>query len=140
MVYSPDVIITAPGGGADGNIGAIVTDLTLYGIYGDGKEELAAYLSLKLGTTATFFNVGVLKVLKTSEIKEGMVQESDGKRLLNLLGVENVRMCQIFNGDFGVFCFGDCFGASIIPPSALISYPSGACGLAVAFSISFNED
>jgi hypothetical protein len=79
------------------DIGKDVTDVDLEG---DGK--LLAHLSLKHGGTVTFFNAGVLKVLKTSEIKDGLVQEGDGKRLLKLLGVENVRMCQIFNGNFGV--------------------------------------
>jgi hypothetical protein len=76
------------------DIGADVTDVDLKG---DGK--LIRHLSLKHGGTVTFFNAGILKTLKTSEIKEGRVKEKDGQRLLELLGVDNIRMCQIFNGD-----------------------------------------
>lgn len=76
------------------DIGDDVTDVDLKG---DGT--LIAHLSLKLGPTVTFFNVGILKVLKTSEIKSGLVIDTDGKKLIKLLGIDNARMCQIFNGD-----------------------------------------
>lgn len=79
------------------DIGKDVTDVDLIG---DGK--LIAHLSLKHGGTVTFFNAGILKVLKTSEIKEGRISENDGKKLLDLLGVDNIRMCQIFNGNSSV--------------------------------------
>jgi hypothetical protein len=93
LVYTPDIIISAPGGGADGNIGAIVTDLTLMG---DGK--IVAYLSLKLGTTATFFNVGVKTVLTTDEIKKGLIENQNGKKLLDLFNIKAPLFCDVFNG------------------------------------------
>jgi hypothetical protein len=93
VVYSPDVIISAPGGGADGNIGAIVTDLTLMG---DGK--VVAYLSLKLGNTATFFNVGIKTVLTTKEIQSGLIENDNGKKLLDLFNIKAPLFCEVFNG------------------------------------------
>lgn len=94
LVYSPDIVISAPGGGADGDIGAIVTDLTLMG---DG--EVVAYLSLKLGTTATFFNVGVKTVLTTKEIQNGLIENDSGKKLLDLFNIKAPLFCDVFNGN-----------------------------------------
>ena len=92
------IVISAPGGGADGNIGAIVTDLTLYGIYPNDKEELVAYLSLKSGGTVTFFNVGVKKVLPTDEIKKGFIENTNGLALLDIFGIKQALFCDTFNG------------------------------------------
>lgn len=97
LVYSPDVIISAPGGKADGDIGAIVTDLTLMGTK-NGKEKVVAYLSLKLGNTATFFNVGLKTVLTTEEIKSGLIENENGKKLLNLFNIKAPVFCDVFNG------------------------------------------
>jgi hypothetical protein len=97
LVYSPDVIISAPGGKADGDIGAIVTDLTLMGTK-NGKEKVVAYLSLKLGNTATFFNVGLKTVLTTDEIKKGLIENENGKKLLNLFNIKAPVFCDVFNG------------------------------------------
>lgn len=97
LVYSPDVIISAPGGKADGNIGSIVTDLTLMGTL-NGKEKVVAYLSLKLGNTATFFNVGLKTVLTTEEIKSGLIENANGKKLLDLFNIKAPVFCDVFNG------------------------------------------
>jgi hypothetical protein len=97
LVYSPDVIISAPGGGADGDIGSIVTDLTLMGTK-NGKEKVVAYLSLKLGNTATFFNVGLKTVLTTEEIKKGLIENDNGKKLLSLFNIKAPVFCDVFNG------------------------------------------
>lgn len=97
LVYSPDVVISAPGGKPDGNIGAIVTDLTLMGTK-KGKEQVVAYLSLKLGGTATFFNIGVKTVLTTEEIKTGLIQNENGQKLLSLFNIKAPVFCDVFNG------------------------------------------
>lgn len=97
LVYSPDVVISAPGGGADGDIGSIVTDLTLMGTK-DGREKVVAYLSLKLGNTATFFNVGLKTVLTTEEIKSGLIENENGKKLLSLFNIKAPVFCDVFNG------------------------------------------
>jgi len=93
LVYAPDVIISSPGGKPGNDIGSIVTDLTLKG---DGK--VVAYLSLKLGTTATFFNVGVKTVLTTEEIKKGLIENANGKKLLDLFNIKAPLFCDVFNG------------------------------------------
>jgi hypothetical protein len=93
LVYTPDIIISAPGGKPGNNIGAIVTDLT---VMGDG--DVVAYLSLKLGTTATFFNVGVKTVLTTEEIKSGLIENENGKKLLDLFNIKAPVFCDVFNG------------------------------------------
>lgn len=92
VVYSPDIVISAPGATGN-NIGAIVTDLT---VMGDG--DLVAYLSLKLGTTATFFNVGIKTVLTTDEIKKGLIENTNGKKLLDLFNIKAPVFCDVFNG------------------------------------------
>ena len=99
VVFQPDVIISAPGAGANGDIGSVVTDLTLYGQKENGKENLVAYLSLKLGTTATFFNVGIKTVLTTKEIQRGLIENENGKKLLDLFNIKAPLFCDVFNGN-----------------------------------------
>ena len=60
--------------------------------------EVVSYLSLKLGGTTTFFNIGVKKILTKSEIQTGMVKDKDGIKLLDMFGIDNKTFCQIFNG------------------------------------------
>lgn len=80
--------------GSGMNVGKSVTDITLKN---DGDD---VYLSLKLGGTTTFFNVGTAKVLIKQEIKDGDIKNKDGLRLLELFGIDPIRFCSIFNGDF----------------------------------------
>ena len=78
--------------GTGKDIGNSVTDITLTK---DDKEKI--YLSLKFETTTTFFNVGVRTKLRQSEIDKGEVKDRDGKKLLDLFGIDNKRFCTIFN-------------------------------------------
>ena len=100
VVFSPNIIISAPGVIPGGDIGSIVTDLSLYGTKTEpnSREQFIAYFSLKLGTTATFFNVGIKTVLTTKEIQEGSIKNHEGLKLLNMLGIDNLKFCKIFNG------------------------------------------
>ena len=75
------------------NIGKSITDITIT----KGLEEI--YLSLKLATTTTFFNVGVRTKITPKEINEGEIKNIDGVKLLNLFGIDNKRFCTIFNDD-----------------------------------------
>lgn len=93
LVYDPNVIITAPGSKGNNDIGSVVTDLTLM-----GDDKVIAYLSLKLGTTATFFNVGVKTVLTTKEIQSGLIENENGKKLLDLFNIKSPLFCDVFNG------------------------------------------
>lgn len=78
------------GGGSDYNVGSTVTDLTLM------KDGKPIYLSLKYGATVTFFNIGVSTILKPTEINSGMIADSNGKSLLSMFGIDNVKFCRIF--------------------------------------------
>ena len=78
--------------GSGNNIGESVTDITLLT---DNNPPI--YLSLKFETTTTFFNVGVRTKLRQSEIDKGEIKDSDGKKLLELFGIDNKRFCTIFN-------------------------------------------
>ena len=78
--------------GTGNDIGTSVTDITL--TKDDGKK---IYLSLKFETTTTFLNVGVRTKLRQSEIDKGEIKDRDGKKLLDLFGIDNKRFCTIFN-------------------------------------------
>ena len=91
LLYTPKVRLSNPKGtGYD--IGKSVTDITLH----TDKQEI--YLSLKLGTTTTFFNVGVRTVIPPDDIKAYNIQNEDGKKLLEVFGIETKLFCDIFNG------------------------------------------
>ena len=69
--------------GTGNDIGTSVTDITL--TKDDGEK---IYLSLKFETTTTFFNVGVRTKLRQSEIDKGEIKDRDGKKLLDLFGID----------------------------------------------------
>ena len=75
------------------NIGDSVTDITIT------KDSKEIYLSLKIEKTTTFFNVGVKTKITKKEINEGEIKDRDGKKLLDLFGIDNKRFCTIFNPD-----------------------------------------
>ena len=83
-------ITNTKGSGKD--IGNSVTDITLEK---DDGEKI--FLSLKFETTTTFFNVGIRTKLRQAEIDKGIIKDSDGKKLLELFGIDNKRFCTIFN-------------------------------------------
>ena len=74
------------------NIGQSVTDITLLT---DNNPPI--FLSLKFETTTTFFNVGIKTKLTKKEIDDGEIKNADGKKLLDLFGIDNKRFCTIFN-------------------------------------------
>jgi len=86
-------IIGYTGVGPDGkkSIAATLTDLTI--IQGDKIH----YISLKFGSTLTFFNAGVTSVLPASEIKAGKITNADGIALLETLNIDNELFCRVFN-------------------------------------------
>ena len=91
LVFTPTIKLTNPKGTGN-DVGPSVTDITLKL---DGKE---IYLSLKLGTTVTFFNVGIRTVLTPEEIKNYSIKNTDGKKLLKLFGIDERTFCDVFNG------------------------------------------
>jgi len=95
IVFGSKIQLQNPkGSGFD--VGKSVTDITLEH---DGPP---VYLSLKLGGTTTFFNVGIKKILTKKEIQSGTITNKDGLKLLNLFGIDPERFCAIFNGDYSV--------------------------------------
>jgi hypothetical protein len=93
IMYNSDITLANPKGqGTD--IGASVTDITLT------NDSETIYLSLKLGTTVTFFNVGVRTVLSPDMIKSYNLSDNGGK-LLDLFGIDHKLFCDVFNGKLG---------------------------------------
>lgn len=91
--YIPSIHVSNPKGRGN-DVGKSVTDITLTL---DGGKEI--YLSLKLGGTVTFFNLGIKKVLTKADIQDGSIKERNGKDLLDLFGIDNELFCSIFNGE-----------------------------------------
>lgn len=93
FIFSPSVLISSKIPVKNNNLGPVVTDITLVG---DGKHEI--YLSLKTGTTVTFFNSGIKTVLSPTEIKTGRISNPDGLKLLKMFNINDALFCEIFNG------------------------------------------
>lgn len=79
--------------GSGFDVGPSVTDITLL------VDDKPIYLSLKLGGTTTFFNVGIKTILTTREIQDGKITNSNGLKLLNMLGIDQEKFCKVFNGE-----------------------------------------
>lgn len=91
LVFSPKIQLTNPkGSGFD--VGKSVTDITVT------TDKGPIYLSLKLGGTTTFFNVGVKTVLTKKEIQANKITNPNGKKLLKLFGIDETEFCNVFNG------------------------------------------
>jgi len=93
LVFTPHVHISSAMPVVDNDIGKIVTDLTLV-----SNRKDVAYLSLKMGNTATFFNVGIKTILTPAEIKANKIENKNGLMLLDLFNINPVIFCDIFNG------------------------------------------
>lgn len=98
LIFNPGPYISSPTNNLD--IGSIVTDLTLH----EAKEEkdvrpanAIGFLSLKLGGTTTFFNIGVKTILTKKEIQSGEIKDKQGLALLKMFGINNSDFCKIFN-------------------------------------------
>ena len=74
------------------SVAATLTDLT---IRTEGKTY---FLSLKYGSTLTFFNAGVaVSTFPAKEIEQGRVTNPAGVSLLEMLGIDNEIFCRVFN-------------------------------------------
>jgi len=78
--------------GSGYDIGKTVTDLT---VMIDNQE---VHLSLKLGPTTTFFNVGVGRILPASELSTRNLVNENGLRLLKIFDIEPNLVYDTFNG------------------------------------------
>ena len=111
LAFKPGPFITSPTGSLD--IGPVVTDLTIHknkNVERYARNEVVSYLSLKLGGTTTFFNIGIKKILTKDEIQSGMVKNPDGLKLLKMFGIDNKTFCQIFNGKLAKGYSSNTFG------------------------------
>jgi hypothetical protein len=77
---------------SNNNLGPVVTDITLE------CDKKQVYLSLKTGTTVTFFNSGIKTVLSPSEIKTGKITNENGLKILKMFNIHDALFCDIFNG------------------------------------------
>ena len=78
--------------GRELNIGQYVTDIT---VNGDGNPY---YLSLKYGSTVTFFNAGVATIFTEDQFKAGKITNRNAKQLLGMLGIDEKRFIETFEG------------------------------------------
>ena len=91
LTFGSSIVLANPKGQGN-DVGKSLTDITLT----LDKEEV--YLSLKLGGTTTFFNVGVKTILPEADIKANNLKSKNGKDLLSLFGIEENLFCDVFNG------------------------------------------
>ena len=89
LIFSGSQVFVGTAG--DPNIGKTITDVTVE------VDNRPIYFSLKSTGTVTFFNSGVMKVLKEVEIKKGQITNRNGLALLKLLGLNQSKFCDVFN-------------------------------------------
>jgi len=79
-----------------GDIGHIVTDVTLTIKNTKTKKQKEIYLSLKTSPTVTFLNSWVTKFFPEKEMKKYKLS-SKGKSILETFGIDEMKFCAIFN-------------------------------------------
>lgn len=79
-------------GGRELQIGHKITDVTV--VTDSGNH----YLSAKFGNTVTFFNAGVRTIFTDEQFEKGKITNRDGKKLLNMLGIDEKRFIETFVG------------------------------------------
>lgn len=93
LKFGPPIELTNPKGSGY-NVGQSVTDLTIK------TDKQKIFLSLKLGSTVTFFNVGVRTVLTPHEIKNKNITNRNGLAILNLFNLDHDKFCDVFNQEY----------------------------------------
>lgn len=97
LQYSTNEIVLKNTKGFGFDVGPSITDITIIKEdFQNKKEEI--YLSLKSGSTVTFFNVGVRTVLTPQEIKKNKITIKEGLMILDLFGIDPILFCMVFNG------------------------------------------
>jgi hypothetical protein len=97
FVYSPKILISSQIPVHDNNLGPVVSDITLI-CTDKNKKKREIYLSLKSGTTVTFFNSGIRTVLTPQEIKAGKITNENGLKLLKMFNINDALFCDVYNG------------------------------------------
>ena len=72
--------------------GALLSDIDI--VHANGSRS---YLSLKYGSTLTFMNAGVSKILNEKEMKTGTISDIQGKNILAAFGIDEQMFCDVFN-------------------------------------------
>ena len=72
--------------------GALLSDIDV--VHASGSRS---YLSLKYGSTLTFMNAGVSKILNEREMKTGTISNIQGKNILAAFGIDEQMFCDVFN-------------------------------------------
>lgn len=93
LTFTGGGIVLANPKGTGFNVGASVTDITL-----EPKGMKPIFLSLKLGKTTTFFNVGVKTILTKQEIQSNSIKNRNGLILLKTFGIDPLLFSDVFNG------------------------------------------
>lgn len=89
VMFMGGKFLISPGLGKD--IGATVTDITLI------LDNEPMHLSLKMGSTVTFFNSGITKYLTKAEIEAGEIKKKEGLMILDSLGIDPKLFAKVFN-------------------------------------------
>jgi hypothetical protein len=91
-ISGDELYVSVRGGARNENIGMSLADLML--TTSDNKK---IPLSLKYGSTVTFFNSGVGKIFNAEDFKKGDFSKSPiAQELFNLLGIDPVRFRNVF--------------------------------------------
>jgi len=98
LVFSGNGLVVAAEGRLTEDMGSTLTDVTFQ--YGEKKDPV--YLSLKYGSTLTFFNSGVggrngPLLFTPAMIKEYKISSPAGKAFLDMFGIDEVKFCESFN-------------------------------------------
>ena len=98
LVFSGNGLVVAAEGRLTEDMGSTLTDVTFH--YGEDKDPV--YLSLKYGSTLTFFNSGVggrngPLLFTPAMIKEYKISSPAGKAFLDMFGIDEVKFCEAFN-------------------------------------------
>lgn len=107
------------------DIGQDVSDIDLY-----ADNKLIAHLSMKFGPTVTFFNAGILKAMPTKQVEAGMIVNSDGQRLLEMMGLDNAWFCSVFTGNKSARGLG----GSLKPDTLALEYLL-QCGIGYGYTM-----
>jgi len=98
LVFSGNSLVVAAEGRLTENMGSTLTDVTFQ--YGEKKDPV--YLSLKYGSTLTFFNSGVggrngPLLFTPAMIKQYKITSQAGKAFLDMFGMDEIKFCESFN-------------------------------------------
>ena len=96
MVFVGDQPLISPATSGNYDIGKTVTDVTIKPVGKKANTFKPLYLSAKYGKTVTFFGIGIKTIISPQEIDSGMINNRNGQALLKMLGIDNIKFCQVF--------------------------------------------